>query len=77
MEKGIWIPKIKKVRFGLWNPVSGVSWNPEYSTGNPESHEGLESGIQVPLTNNSSHPGIRTVLDSFIWAPTVRDLYVS
>ena len=44
MEKGIRIPKFKKVRFGLWNPVSGglgirntvqetqnptKDWNPE------------------------------------------------
>ena len=45
-----------------------------------------DSEIQVPLTNNSSHPGIRTVLDSFIWAeryvicmsvndPTLNSLY--
>ena len=34
---------------GIWNLGS---WNPEYSSRNPESHKGLESEIQVPLTKN-------------------------
>ena len=32
---------------GIWNP--GL-WNPEYSSRSPESHQRLESRIQVPLT---------------------------
>ena len=34
---------------GIWNP--GL-WNPEYSSRNPESHQRLKSGIQIPLTKN-------------------------
>ena len=52
------------------------SWNPEYSSRNPESHKGLESGIQVPLTKNwNPVPRIRNPwrgiqnprLDSLTW----------
>ena len=34
---------------GMRNPRP---WNPEYNSGNPESHLQLECGIQVPLTKN-------------------------
>ena len=68
------------------NPGNFCSWNLEFwalefkcSSRNPESHQRLESGSQVPLTKNSdSLPGIqnpwlewnaesKTVLDSLKW----------
>ena len=77
-----WNPESKFHSLEIRNPVRGIRnpdnlscgirnsglWNPEYSSRNPESHERLESGIQVPMTKNpESTPWNRhqeTVLDS-------------
>lgn len=37
--------------FCLWNPDFGL-WHPEYSSSNLESHQRLQSWIQVPLISN-------------------------
>ena len=51
-----WIQEIFACEIG--NP--GL-WNGEYTSRNPESHERLESRIQVPLTN-TGFSGLKTVI---------------
>lgn len=34
-------------------------WNPDYGSRNPESHQRMESGIQVPLTKTVRNPVFR------------------
>ena len=64
----------------FWNPVH---WNPEYSSWNPESHERLQSRIQVPLTENPELvPGIRSPWcgvhnPKLSWIPLHRAIYDS
>ena len=68
-----------KRNFCLWNLEPGL-WNPEYSQRNPESHNGLKPGIQVPLTKDPESSTwnlestawnpvqfIKTVLDWLTW----------
>ena len=78
-RKGIRIPEFEKFLHaesrvqeifscGIGDP--GL-WNMEYCSRNPELHQRLEFGIQVPLTNNPEsmawNPESKTVLDSHIW----------
>ena len=58
--KGIRIPESGK----FWLLESGILgfWNPEYSSRNSESHNRLESRIQVPMTQTGIQlPGIRNL----------------